>query len=354
LRDNMVDDHYKLIFTGAVAPNTSTALVGDDLAARFNLTRVMIDRLFSGGDVVLKNGVDYATASKLKRAFENAGAICRIESNRAPKNITDLPATPQVAKQVMAKVADPETRVEDLQKVLAADQQLTAKILRIANSSFYGGHRSVSNLSDAIVRLGFKTIKNLVIASAVKSLSGKSGFVQDLLWQHSIGCAIAAQTIARKVNYRQLEEAFLVGLMHDIGKVVFHLQAPDVMLAVTQQLYNEPHWDRDEIERERFGVGHAEVGRQVAEKWHFPETIEEAIAWHHQPRHASREPVLAQITQLADAICHKLEIGPIRKPDLDLAGLASAGDLQLGAQDLDELAARIGTTYETEKSAFLL
>lgn len=349
-----MEDHYQLIFTGEVSGATSIEATQECLTSRFNLSGPVIDRLFSGGEVIVKNGVDYQTASKLKRAFEKAGALCRIQSNRPPRNITDLPATPQVARQVMAKTADPDVSAQELQKVIAADQQLAAKILRVANSSFYGGYRSVANLSDAIVLLGFKTIKNLVIASAVRSLCGHSGFVENLLWQHSVGCAIASQVIARKVKFPQLEEAFLAGLMHDIGKVVFQMQAPDEMFQVTQEHYNDPEYPLERVELERFGASHAEIGRQVAAKWHFPETIEQAIACHHNPGHSAHPQSLPDIANLADAICHKLEIGPVRNSSMDLAELASAKQLNLGSEILDTLMAQIGDTYETEKESFMM
>lgn len=349
-----MDNHYKLIFTGEVDGATSIAAVQESLASRFNLSAAVIRRLFSGGEVILKNGVDYGTAAKLKRAFEKAGALCRIQSTRPPKNITDLPATPHVARQVMAKTADPDVSAQDLKKVISADQQLAAKILRVANSSFYGGYRSVANLSDAIVLLGFKTIKNLVIASAVKSLCGSSGFVENLLWQHSVGSAIGSQIISRKIKFAQAEEAFLAGLMHDIGKVVFQMQAPDAMLEVTQQHYNDPEFDLARVEQERFGTGHADIGRQVVAKWHFPEAIEEAIACHHNPESAGHSQVLPHIVQLADALCHKLEIGPVRNRSLDLADVAGTSALKTTPEELEALTEQIGETYEAEKESLLL
>ncbi len=343
---------YQLIFSGEISPVTTLEAVKQRLQAHYNLSPPVIRRLFSGGEVVIKNNIDYQTASKLMRAFEKAGAICRIRSNRPPRNITDLPATPHVARKVMQAVADPNASARSLQQVIAADQQLTAKILRIANSSFYGGFRSISNLSEAIVRLGFKNIKNIAVSSAVRSLCGGGGFTETLLWEHSIGCAIASQLVARSVRFPQLEEAFLVGLMHDIGKVVFQIQEPEEMKEVIQEVYNDPQYPAIEVERQRFQADHAEIGRQVARKWHFPEAIEEAIAFHHEPQRAE-PPSLVHIVHFADGICHKLEIGPIRHPQLDLLGLPSAPHLDMDEATVEKLVDDISNTYETEKGAFM-
>ena len=133
------------------------------------------------------------------------------------------------------------------------------------------------------------------------------------------------KNLGRIVKFKKLEEVFLAGLMHDIGKVVLSQKAPDEMLQIIQEVYNNPGTDFAEIEMEHFGFTHAEVGRFVVKKWNFAEEIEEAIGNHHHPEQATVSPLLTHITCLANAICNKLEIGPVRTPDFNLMSLRASG-----------------------------
>ncbi len=249
----------------------------------------------------------------------------------------DLPTMPHVANLVMEKLSDPNATPKDLQKIISQDQALAARVLKISNSPFYGCARTVTNLTDALVVMGFDSIRSLVVASAMHDFFKKFGLAEKLLWEHSIACGSIAKLVARRVKYSKIEEAFLAGLLHDIGKVVLNLKMPDEMLSIVQQVYNDPTQSFYSIEESKWGFTHAQVGMLIARKWNFTDSIEEAIGYHHHPEKATILPVLSYIVSVSNSVSHKLELGPTRTPDLDLTALRSSKALKLSPDALDEL-----------------
>jgi putative nucleotidyltransferase with HDIG domain len=265
----------------------------------------------------------------------------------------DLPPMPHIARLVMEKVADPSTSGKQLQDIISQDQALAARILKIANSAFYGLSRSITSLTTAISTIGFNTIKSLVISSAMRDLFRTFGLTEQLLWEHSLGCAFSARMIAKRVKFPKVEEVFLAGLLHDIGKVILNLKVPEQVSIIIQDVYNNPGTTFLELEQSTFGFDHAQLGRLVAHKWNFAAEIEEAIGCHHQPSAAETLPAISYITHLGNAFCHKLQIGPTKNPELDVAGLDSARFLKLDAASIAEVIEEVGVTFDAEKANFL-
>ena len=143
----------------------------------------------------------------------------------------DLPSMPFIANKVMEIVSNPDAPVQALQKVIEDDQALAGRILKIANSALYARRRQITKLTDAIVMLGFNTIRSIAVTSATRNLYLKKGRVlglkDKLLWEHSVASGIAGRIVSLKVNPIFAEEAFLWGLLHDIGKLVILQQLPD-------------------------------------------------------------------------------------------------------------------------------
>jgi putative nucleotidyltransferase with HDIG domain len=266
------------------------------------------------------------------------------------KSIGDLPAIPHVASLVMEKVANPDTTPKEINEIISKDQGLTARVLKTANSSFYGRPRRITKLTEAVMTVGFSTIQSLVLTAAVRDLFKTFGLIDKLLWDHSLGVAFASRTIAKKFRFPRIEEAFLAGLLHDVGKVILNVQAPEKMTLVVQEVYNTPGGASFcEMEKQVFGFDHAELGQLVAKKWNFAEEIELVIGHHHQPRARQGIPPLTYIIDLANGICHKLEIGPTRNPDLNLVDLKSARILKLSEKILNGLAEEIGASIAADK-----
>jgi HD-like signal output (HDOD) protein len=263
----------------------------------------------------------------------------RYESSKAAKiaEVTgDLPPMPHIAARVMEMLSDDHTTPREIHRLVMRDQALAARILKVANSPYYGASRSISTLRDAVLFMGFDSIRSLVITAVLKGMFSSVGLSEKLLWQHAVGCGLAARKIGDELGFERREEAFLAGLMHDVGKTALFLRAPVVMQEIMQEVYNGGV-DFFNMEQQRLGFTHADVGGIIADKWRFTNDIENAIANHHQPDQAWSDRELTQIVGMANSICHKLEIGPTRKPDLDLSETESAKILGLTPASIEKI-----------------
>ncbi|MGC8490683.1 MAG: HDOD domain-containing protein [Syntrophobacteraceae bacterium] len=260
---------------------------------------------------------------------------------RIAKVVGDLPAMPHIAAQVLDKLSDEDTNPKEIHQLITQDQALAARVLKVANSPFYGASRSISTLKDAVMFMGFDSIRSLIMTAVLKSMYSKVGLAEQLLWEHSTGCGLAARKIADELRFPRKEEAYMAGLMHDVGKTALFLHAPGTMRDIMEEVYNEG-LDFAEAEQRRFGFTHALVGGAIANKWRFASTIEDAIADHHEPEPGPTPSQLTQIVNGANVICHKLEVGPTRRPDMDLTQVKSLKFLGLGPERIENLVAAIG------------
>ena len=157
-----------------------------------------------------------------------------VEKNLLLEKITmtvgELPASPAIVSAVMGITTNLNANIEELGKVLAADPALTAKVLKLSNSSFYGRSKSVSSLREAILILGFYTLRSMVIATSTYSLYKKKGNdkSEQKLWDHSLACAMACRLVGTRIRHPQIEEIFIAGLLHDIGKMALGQKLADV------------------------------------------------------------------------------------------------------------------------------
>ncbi len=259
------------------------------------------------------------------------------------QSIGDLPAMPHVAAMVVDKLSNENATPRDIHQLIEKDQGLAARVLKVANSPYYGACRSIATVKDAILFMGFDSIRSVVLTAVMKGVFAETGLAEKLLWEHSIGCAVAARTVGRAVGYPGNEEAFLAGLMHDVGKAVLFLRRSSEMSEIMQDVYNGDMTFADG-EKQVFGFTHSEIGQLVADKWRFAVNIEEAIAHHHHPDESQTAPQVAHIVSLANSMCHKLEIGPTRSPGLDLANHESVKALGI---DPDSI---VGMTQEIQGS----
>lgn len=271
----------------------------------------------------------------------------------------DLPPMPYVARKVMDIVGDPNSSAQDLQEVISKDQALASQILKIANSALYACSRKIETLTDAIVMLGFNTIKSLSVMNATKNLykfmsKGKVlGLKDKLLWEHSVGSALAARSIAQKINNRYAEQSFLGGLLHDIGKLVLLQKVPELFDSVIEEVYNTGrHFS--EVEMEKLGFTHAEVGAHLMDKWKFASEFEFAVKNHHNvSAELQTESQLVYYIDLANKICHKLGIGFISEPDKDIASEYSANVLGLNEEIIEDIERTISHLMKQEINLFM-
>jgi HD-like signal output (HDOD) protein len=194
-------------------------------------------------------------------------------------DLDKLPTMPLVAAQMMELINSPETSANALAKVVSKDPAVSARVLKIANSSFYSMSRQVSSLSTAVVILGERTLKNLVMAASMRGMNQSFGKVEQMLWEDSIMCALGSRYLARRLAIVDPEEAFMAGLFRHIGLTVLNNQKDkaDEFIIRSMQSGNQ---SMAEQEREKFGATHAEIGAAVLEHWKLSEALS-LVALHH-------------------------------------------------------------------------
>ncbi len=268
----------------------------------------------------------------------------------------DLPAVPDVANRVMQLLADPDSTPEMVCKTIASDQSLTARILKIANSPFYGCLRTINNLKSAIVIIGYSAVRSLVIAVSTREVYKNFGLTERMLWEHSVGVGIGSHLLGKEVRLSKLDDVFVCGLMHDLGKVVMNNSDPDRYRRVMEGMYNEGG-ESLEVEQGVFGFSHPEVGALVVRKWNLPEELEQAVRFHHDIDQLAGQDsylhLLASILSLSDTICQRLGIGS-RGVDnsITVQDSQAAKNLGLSGDRLDALMAAVEKAYNEERSNF--
>ena len=221
-------------------------------------------------------------------------------------SIDNFPPLPTVAGRVMEITADPESSIQDLMKVINADQSLVVMILKMANSPFFGISRRVDSLKQALLILGFKEIRNMVLGKAVfnsfKHVGNGNKFEARQFWRHSFVCGLGARIIGAELRLTGLD-FFVAGLIHDVGKLVMHTASPTEFSKVIEMA--EPVEKMAfEVEKEIFGVAHDEVGMMLLKRWMFPEALISTVGYHHRPREAKEGTLFSLVLHVADILAH--------------------------------------------------
>jgi putative nucleotidyltransferase with HDIG domain len=264
---------------------------------------------------------------------------------RITESIISLPTLPAVVSKMLQLVDNPKTSAASLSRLIYTDQALTARILKLANSAYYGFPREISTVNMAIVVLGFNTVKEMGLSLSVFEVFKGEGndaiFDISRFWQHSIGCGSAARMLARRLKYHLAGEAFVAGLLHDIGKIILRQYLPNEFSSVISKVVHGG-MDLDEAEIDIVGTSHAQIGGWLAEKWNLPRLIVDAITFHHMPCEAHEDPVLVGIVTVANHLCHLNQIGNSgrlnpKKPDAAVWDIFRKSALALDESDLPGL-----------------
>jgi len=271
--------------------------------------------------------------------------------------VGDLPPMPVVAIKVLELLQDPMSSSSDLAKAIALDPAVSARILKIANSSFYGMQRQIKTLQNAIVILGEKTLRSLVLAISLKAVNKRFGLIEKMLWEDSIGCAIGARLLSQELSIGDREESFLGGLFHNIGKVVRNNNNADEFRQIVEAEYNG-EGSFSKLELNYFDHAHTVVGAAVLEKWNFATGLIQC-ALHHNDLNIDKSEDsesfnLTCLVALSSAYCRKLGIGR-REPDedFDIASAAAAKALKLPGDRVEELLKKFENHYEESREFFM-
>jgi len=269
--------------------------------------------------------------------------------------IGELATLPVVAYNVMQLTQNPKASAMDVGKAISQDPVLTSKVLKIANSSFYGFPRKISTINNAIVLLGFSNIRNIVLSAGIidtyKGGKQSENFDRTEFWKHSLACGIASKIIASTVGLKNCEEAFIWGLLHDIGKivmdtyiheefsqVVYHAKAKGMLIVHAEHKY--------------LGFDHTAVGNLVANKWNMPPALLKVIKYHHDPAMDYNSLRISSIVHLADIFCRTLDIGSGGDNEIPPVNEKSWDLMNLNKQTIKGIFSEIEKEYESA-TAFL-
>lgn len=227
------------------------------------------------------------------------------------KGVVSVTSLPGVYLRLSAVVSDPRSSAADVGRVIAEDPGLTARLLRLVNSAMYGFPSRIETVSHAISIVGTAQLQDLALATSVIRLfaSMPADVVSmESFWRHSVACGVAARALASRRRETNVERYFVAGLLHDIGRPIMYLKAPEQSRAALQRAreLGEPLF---EAEQHVFGFDHAHVGHALLELWRLPPALRESVLHHHYPERAQRFPTEAALIHVADVITNALGLG---------------------------------------------
>jgi len=266
------------------------------------------------------------------------------------RELADLPPLPLVANRLVQALENTETAVSDLSRLIGMDQGIAAKVLRLVNSSYYGFPRQVTTLGHAVVVLGFNTVRNLALALAAFDkfpLSRHSPIEPTAFWEHGLAVAICAQLLAKRkrLPVKVVEEAFLAGLLHDIGKLFLCQHFPNSYRAAIEEAWAQK--TRISIAEQRHcGAAHTLVGKHIAERWNLPPGLTTTLWRHHDPARAQVGFEVCALVNAADALVRASRIGFVGDPLPPTFAPEVTDWLQVDAGALSEVQAELKTRVQ--------
>lgn len=256
-------------------------------------------------------------------------------------DVTHIATLPEITVKIVELVECPRSTAADLHAVIANDPALSARVLKVVNSAFYALPGQIGSINRAIVLLGLNAVKNIAIAASLAKLfrGGRlcPSFAAKDLWEHSIGVAAGTKLLAERTELPLADEAFLAGLIHDIGLMVLMQVRRPKLVQVLERVESESISFR-EAERQVIGATHEQFGRSLCDKWKFPASLARVAGHHHEPmRLDSESRALACMVHVADVLAGEAGIGyagTVRAEQIDEKVLA---ELKLTPESIDEV-----------------
>ncbi len=240
-----------------------------------------------------------------------------LDLNQVLQSIDELPTIPETLIEILKVLDDPDSGPSDLAQVVRLDAPLMSKILRLANSPYYSSRGDIGDINRCVAVLGYRTVRQVAICvsvatnlvAAVSKSKGRLDYRE--LWKHSVVTGAVAKHLAKQVGYEDPEEAFTMGLLHDLGKFVLLIYAPEAYdkVVADRGAANRPLW---QVEKEAFGFSHPEMAGAFARSWHLPARMIPVFEGHH-PREETvgaaqdSEQLAVAIVALADYLANTME-----------------------------------------------
>lgn len=225
----------------------------------------------------------------------------------------DMPVLPHIAMEILNLIDDENSVPADFQNIIESDQVMTLKILKLANSAYYGYPREIISVKEAIVILGLDTLKSLVLSLLTRQMLSKNldtyGLEKGQLWEHSLAVAMIARSIARKMKLANLERYFVAGLLHDIGKLLLDFYLLENIDKLKEQI-QVGGLDITQAEENLLGFDHAFIGSKLIEHWNLPSFLVNIIRYHHSHEEAPVNMMRdAYIIDISDRLAYKIAPG---------------------------------------------
>jgi putative nucleotidyltransferase with HDIG domain len=254
---------------------------------------------------------------------------------RIMAQVKSFPGMPATATKLQKILKDPDSTAAQIEAVLRYDAGLTANILKLTNSAYFGIPSKVSSVKQAIVLLGWKRLLQLVMTMCMSTVMKKPVDGYDLpqgeLWRHSLAVSVAAETVVKALKIPEVEEVFTAALLHDVGKLVLGGFVKDELAQINALVAKDMPFEVAEYIV--IGTDHAEIGGRILKKWDFPEGLVNAISWHHSPETCENNCTLSDIVHLANTI--GLQTGFGREPSGILVEPSAAVTDRLGLASVD-------------------
>lgn len=276
--------------------------------------------------------------------------------------VGDLPPMPQVASRAISMVENPDITAQELTELLSTDAALAARVLKIANSAMFSRQREITTLNQAIMIIGFKALKGIIVAATLRQINKSFGNLEKLIWEASMCTAVCSTVITKKLRKPYAEEIFLLGLLHNLGQLVLLFQPEtgrDYKLILKQ--IDEYGADFASAEQDVFGFAHPLIGALVAKKWNFsPEACQVILHYRDELDGMKPSSVVEEktaVVQLAELVCHCAGVGnPVGYPDQTENAISVATFLGFEAKTVkDKLAELVADTqaqFQNEKHVY--
>lgn len=231
------------------------------------------------------------------------------------EGLGQVPTLPAIVARALEILNQPNASAETAARLIGQDLALSAKVLRLANSAFYGIPRSIASVDQAIVILGFQTVRSLVMSASVLKILGKTGkstLDRRMVWRHSVAAGLASRIVVRKVGRRlglDIEAAFMATLLHKIGVLILDTAEHAEYQKILAEAAEPDAESLPLVERKHLQIDHAALGGMLAEKWGLPEELRDPITHHLSPAMAPTQGELAAVVQLSSHLAEMAGFG---------------------------------------------
>ena len=274
---------------------------------------------------------------------------------QAIRKVTSIATLPEITSKIIRTVEDPKSTAAVLHKIVSHDPALVTRVLKVVNSAFYGLPGQIGSIERGIVLLGLNAVKNIAVAASLgqlfRGVKFCEGYTAKDLWTHCVTVGVVARALSKQTKIPLADEAFLAGMIHDIGLLVALQTTPEQLRQVCDRAKTEER-PFCEIERDVIGVDHQQLGAALAEAWKFPRSCQLVAGYHHQPTQLSNDRTLVGLVYVADTICAQAGNGfnlTAHRQSLDATLL---GELGLDSAVLEQFKTTIPALIADAQSLF--